>query len=77
MAAPIALASVRVPCPLCAKPIHPIAGHCRHCGGDVVGKVSAKPAPAPRARRPRIGFVAALVVVAIAAIGAQLAHLTA
>lgn len=72
MPAPIALAAVRVPCPLCRKPIHPIAGRCRHCHGDVVGKV-ALVAPPPRPPRARLGYLAALVVTALVAAGLQLA----
>ena len=72
MPAPIALAAVRVPCPLCRKPIHPIAGRCRHCHGDVVGKIAPAPPPA-RPPRARLGYLAALVVTALVAAGLQLA----
>lgn len=76
MPAPISLDAVRVPCPQCGKPIHPIAGRCRHCHADVVGRVARGPVPPPRRPRARQGFVTALVlavVLAGVAYGGQLA----
>lgn len=36
----------RVPCPLCGGLIHPIAGRCKHCKGDLRSLRSARPAAA-------------------------------
>jgi hypothetical protein len=36
----------RVPCPLCGGLIHPIAGKCKHCKGDLAALRSARPAAA-------------------------------
>lgn len=37
-------ADARVPCPLCGGLIHPIAGRCKHCKGDLRSLRSARPA---------------------------------
>jgi hypothetical protein len=37
-------ADARIPCPLCGGLIHPIAGRCKHCKGDVGSTRSSKPA---------------------------------
>jgi hypothetical protein len=37
-------ADARVPCPLCGGLIHPIAGRCKHCKGDLRALRSARPA---------------------------------
>ena len=34
----------RVPCPLCGQLIHPIAGRCKHCKGDLRAVRSTRPA---------------------------------
>ena len=39
-------ADARVPCPLCGGLIHPIAGRCKHCKGDVSATRSSRPAAA-------------------------------
>lgn len=39
-------ADARVPCPLCGGLIHPIAGRCKHCKGDLRAMRSARPAAA-------------------------------
>ncbi|HLL24983.1 MAG TPA: hypothetical protein VK427_22770 [Kofleriaceae bacterium] len=39
-------ADARIPCPLCGGLIHPIAGRCKHCKGDVGATRSARPAAA-------------------------------
>jgi hypothetical protein len=39
-------ADARVPCPLCGGLIHPIAGRCKHCKGDLRALRSARPAAA-------------------------------
>ena len=64
----------RVACPACGAAIHPIAGRCRHCRADLTraqdGPRPAAAAGAPRLSplRPRLGFIAALVVVLALAI---------
>lgn len=37
-------ADARIPCPLCGGLIHPIAGRCKHCKGDVSATRSSRPA---------------------------------
>jgi len=37
-------ADARVPCPLCGGLIHPIAGRCKHCKGDLRAMRTARPA---------------------------------
>jgi len=37
-------ADARVPCPLCGGLIHPIAGRCKHCKGDLRAMHTARPA---------------------------------
>jgi hypothetical protein len=37
-------ADARVPCPLCGGLIHPIAGRCKHCKGDLSSLRGARPA---------------------------------
>jgi hypothetical protein len=37
-------ADARVPCPLCGGLIHPIAGRCKHCKGDLRSLRSTRPA---------------------------------
>jgi hypothetical protein len=39
-------ADARIPCPLCGGLIHPIAGRCKHCKGDLRALRSARPAAA-------------------------------
>lgn len=39
-------ADARVPCPLCGGLIHPIAGRCKHCKGDLRALRSTRPAAA-------------------------------
>lgn len=39
-------ADARIPCPLCGGLIHPIAGRCKHCKGDVSVTRSSRPAAA-------------------------------
>ena len=39
-------ADARVPCPLCGGLIHPIAGRCKHCKGDITATRSSRPAAA-------------------------------
>src|SRR5688572_9858616 len=39
-------ADARVPCPLCGGLIHPIAGRCKHCKGDLSAMRSTRPAAA-------------------------------
>src|SRR5215510_7929017 len=39
-------ADARVPCPLCGGLIHPIAGRCKHCKGDLSALRSTRPAAA-------------------------------
>lgn len=39
-------ADARIPCPLCGGLIHPIAGRCKHCKGDVSATRSSRPAAA-------------------------------
>ncbi len=39
-------ADARIPCPLCGGLIHPIAGRCKHCKGDLSATRSARPAAA-------------------------------
>jgi hypothetical protein len=39
-------ADARTPCPLCGGLIHPIAGRCKHCKGDLSALRSARPAAA-------------------------------
>src|SRR4051812_23007406 len=36
-------ADARVPCPLCGGLIHPIAGKCKHCKGDLSALRGARP----------------------------------
>lgn len=75
MATPFALAPLRVACPACGAAIHPIAGRCRHCHVDLTRTRGDGPrAPTLAARtsstlRPRIAFVAALLVVVAIALG--------
>ncbi|MBK9034698.1 MAG: hypothetical protein IPL61_26105 [Myxococcales bacterium] len=73
MAAPTELAPLRVPCPLCRQPIHPIAGRCRHCKVDLTRYVGPPAAPPPTTRRPRLALVAALLVTIAIAIAMPLA----
>ncbi len=37
-------ADLRIPCPICRGPIHPIAGRCKHCKTDLSGLRGARPA---------------------------------
>ena len=37
-------ADARIPCPMCGGLIHPIAGRCKHCKGDLSALRSARPA---------------------------------
>ena len=37
-------ADARIPCPLCGGLIHPIAGRCKHCKGDISTTRSSRPA---------------------------------
>ena len=46
-------ADARIPCPLCGAAIHPIAGRCKHCKGDVSATRSSRPAAA--ASLPTLG----------------------
>lgn len=46
-------ADARVPCPLCGGLIHPIAGRCKHCKGDLRAMRTARPAAA--ATLPALG----------------------
>ncbi|MEO8700320.1 MAG: hypothetical protein ABI867_09765 [Kofleriaceae bacterium] len=39
-------ADARIPCPLCAGLIHPIAGRCKHCKGDLSVLRAGRPAAA-------------------------------
>src|SRR5262245_25230008 len=39
-------ADARIPCPLCGGLIHPIAGRCKHCKGDLRALRSSRPAAA-------------------------------
>src|SRR5688572_1916049 len=39
-------ADARIPCPLCGGLIHPIAGRCKHCKGDISQARSSRPASA-------------------------------
>jgi len=39
-------ADARIPCPLCSGPIHPIAGRCKHCKGDLSALRGNRPAAA-------------------------------
>jgi hypothetical protein len=39
-------ADARIPCPLCGGLIHPIAGRCKHCKGDLRALRSTRPAAA-------------------------------
>lgn len=60
-AARLGPADARIPCPLCGGLIHPIAGRCKHCKGDLSALRSSRPSavatlpalqqasPAPRA----------------------------
>ena len=74
MAAPTELAPLRVPCPACRQPIHPIAGRCRHCRSDLTRLAApAAPVAAPPSRRPRLALVAALLVTIAIAIAVPLA----
>lgn len=36
-------ADARIPCPLCGGQIHPIAGRCKHCKGDISATRSSRP----------------------------------
>jgi hypothetical protein len=78
MAAPIALAPLRVACPSCGGAIHPVASRCRHCRRDLARHADAPrppvPAAAPRRSplRPRFVFIAALMVVVAAALAVPL-----
>jgi cyclophilin family peptidyl-prolyl cis-trans isomerase len=49
------MGEARIPCPLCGQPIHPIAGRCKHCKGNLAA-VRAHAAPAraalPYLQRP-------------------------
>ncbi len=76
MASPFALAPLRVACPACGAQIHPIAGRCRHCHVDLTRARADGPRPPTRAvtraastLRPRLAYVAALVVVVAIAAG--------
>jgi predicted amidophosphoribosyltransferase len=68
MASPFVAPPPRVACPACGAAIHPIAGRCRHCRADLTRALDGPRPPAPAAAprvsslRPRLGFVAALVV---------------
>ncbi len=33
----------RIPCPLCGGLVHPVAGRCKHCKGDLVALRTGKP----------------------------------
>jgi len=37
------LPEARIPCPLCGGPIHPVAGRCKHCKGDLAALRTGKP----------------------------------
>jgi hypothetical protein len=39
-------ADARIPCPLCGGLIHPIAGRCKHCKGDVSANQKQRPSAA-------------------------------
>ena len=42
------MAEARIPCPMCGQPIHPIAGRCKHCKGNLAA-MRAQKAPAAAA----------------------------
>lgn len=71
-------APLRVACPACGNPVHPVAGRCRHCRVDLARRVDGPALPAaaparPASRlRPRLGFVAALVVAIAVAVAIPL-----
>lgn len=46
-------ADARIPCPLCGGLIHPIAGRCKHCKGDLGALRAARP-PAAAALPPLV-----------------------
>lgn len=45
-AARLGPADARIPCPLCGGLIHPIAGRCKHCKGDLSALRGARPSAA-------------------------------
>lgn len=45
-AARVSPGDARVPCPVCGGLIHPIAGKCKHCKGDLAGVRGGRPAAA-------------------------------
>lgn len=47
----------RIPCPVCAHPIHPIAGRCKHCKSDLVKLREARGVRAPRINPASLGAV--------------------
>jgi hypothetical protein len=73
MAAPVAMSPGRVPCPLCGGPVHPIAGRCRHCRGDLtrVARPSMTPASST-SRRGRAALIAMALLLAAAALAAPI-----
>ncbi len=75
MPAPTNLEPLRVPCPLCKAPIHPIAGRCRHCRADLtrVAPPTTETSPATRGRGGQLALAALLVIAAVAAIAVPLA----
>lgn len=55
-------ADARIPCPLCGGLIHPIAGRCKHCKGDLSALRAARPAAAatlPALASPQHPYVSA------------------
>jgi peptidyl-prolyl cis-trans isomerase A (cyclophilin A) len=43
------MAEARIPCPLCGGPVHPVAGRCKHCKGNLAALRESRPGVAPAA----------------------------
>lgn len=48
---------VRIPCPVCAQPVHPVAGRCKHCKTDLVKLRESRGVRAPRLDPASLGAV--------------------